>query len=118
MPRRKEIATPEWAIELHVPALIEANPNNDLVRDAVEELEADDLNVILAYFYERRTYEWVAAACGLSGRTSGHYRVQKALASLKAILERKGIDDGTYDTDSTTTGSDVGEGRSSTSEGA
>ena len=91
MPKRREIATPEWALELHVPALIEPNPNNDLIRDAVEELEEDDQNVILAYFYERRTLEWIAAAYGLSGRTSGHYRVQRALKSLRTLLEEKGI---------------------------
>lgn len=93
MPRRKELATPEWALELHVPELITPNPHNETIRDCVELLEEDDQNVIYAYFYERRTLEWIAAAYGLKGRTSGHYRVQRALNSLRLLLEEKGIND-------------------------
>lgn len=93
MPRRRELATPEWALELHVPALITPNPDNDTIRDCVEALEEEDQNVILAYYYERRTLEWIAAAYGLKGRTSGHYRVQKALNNLRLLLAERGIDE-------------------------
>lgn len=93
MPRRRELATPEWALELHVPELLPESVHSDTVRDCVEALEEEDQNVIFAYFYERRTLAWIAAAYGLSGRTSGHYRVQRALDNLKALLAERGIDE-------------------------
>lgn len=96
MPRRREVATPEWALELHVPELIEENPLVDIVRDCVEELDEDDQNALLSYFYERRTQEFLAYAYGLAGRTSGHYRIQRALDRLRELLAEKGITDATF----------------------
>lgn len=93
MPKRKEIAVRSWVIENHVEPRIVPSPHIDAVRDAVEELDPEDQYVILRYFYERMTLSDIATTLALAGRTSGHYRVQRALDTLREKLAEKGITD-------------------------
>lgn len=93
MPRRREIATKEWVFENHIPDAIYPNPLNDTIRDCVEQLDEEDRDVVLAFFYERKTYSEIAASLGLAGRTSGHYRVNRALDKLRSLLAEHDITD-------------------------
>jgi DNA-directed RNA polymerase specialized sigma24 family protein len=62
-------------------------PAENQVRDALEALDEDDRDLLLAAFYERLTYNQIAAKYGWKNRGSAHWAVKQAVARLAQQLE-------------------------------
>jgi RNA polymerase sigma factor (sigma-70 family) len=94
--RRREIPTPTWVLEQHIPDLADEHPLTDLIRDALEELPEEQRDLLLFYFYERRTLTEIADETGVTHKSSAHYRIDRALDALKKILAEKGLTDDSF----------------------
>jgi DNA-directed RNA polymerase specialized sigma24 family protein len=60
-----------------------------LLRDVLEKMPHRQRNLIYAYYYERLSYQQIAARNGWAGRGSAKWAVDKALTMLKRRLERR-----------------------------
>lgn len=91
----RETPVPTWVLDLGHPLVsADQHPLADLIRDCLEELAEEDeeaFDVLTAWAYERLTYREIAERGGLAGRSSGKYKVDRALSLLAAKLAEHGI---------------------------
>lgn len=85
------IAVPDWLLEMGDPIRREDHPLKDVIAEAIEELKPADRRAINMYFYEGLIYKDIAEEEGLAGKTSGQYRVDRAVQALAVKLREKGI---------------------------
>lgn len=84
----KHWETKEWLLNQGRSTARPETPERERIAAAVDSLPLHWKTAIEIVFYEGGTYGDVAREFGLAGRQSGQYRVRRALAALKEILER------------------------------